>query len=277
MNFKKVLALVAGCTLGLSTLTACGGSAQSLSAIKKAGKITMYTNAAFPPYEFTDDSGVNGVNGVDVDIAKEIAKDIGVELEVVDIEFDSIPTAIQQGKASMGIAGMSITDEREKAMDFSIPYATSVQYIIVPADKEIEHVEDLAGLAIGVQSGTTGDIIVDEEINGTDDDEGNHTTGVLEGSGSVVKGYKSAMNAAQDIQAGRIDAVVIDKLPAESICANNPDLKCLEFVYADGTKTDEQYAIGVQKGNKELLDQINTTLQRLIDDGKIDEYIVSHS
>lgn len=277
MKLKKIIAAILGCAVCLSAFTACGGNSQSLSAIKKSGKMVMYTNAAFPPFEYKDSAGINGVSGVDVDIAKEIAKDIGVELEIQDIEFTSALAAVQNGKGAVAIAGISVKPEREKVLDFSIPYVTSVQYIIVPKDAEVSTIEDLAGKAIGVQTGTTGDYIVSDEVNGSKDDEGNAVTGVLQDSGATVKGYTSAMNAAQDIQAGRLDAVVIDKMPAESICNNNPDLKCLELVYADGTKTNEEYAIAVQKGNKELLDQVNKTIQRLIDEGKIDEYIINHT
>lgn len=274
MKTKKIIAAVLSSVMCLTALTACGGSKQSLSAIKKAGTITMYTNAAFPPFESKDGEKVVGV---DADIAAEIAKDIGVKLEIKDVEFTSALTAISTGKGSFAAAGISVTAERKKSMDFSEPYVTSVQYIIVPEATEVKVFEDLKGLTIGTQTGTTGDFLVMDQVDGSEDDSGNAVKGVIQDTGASYKQYTSGMNAVQDMQAGRIDAVVIDKMPAEAMVAKNKGLKCLELVYADGTKTEEQYAIAVQKGNKELLDQINKTIDRLVKEGKIEEYIVEHS
>ena len=274
MKTKKIIAAVLSSVMCLTALTACGGSKQSLSAIKKAGTITMYTNAAFPPFESKDGEKVVGV---DADIAAEIAKDIGVKLEIKDVEFTSALTAISTGKGSFAAAGISVTAERKKSMDFSEPYVTSVQYIIVPEATEVKVFEDLKGLTIGTQTGTTGDFLVMDQVDGSEDDSGNAVKGVIQDTGATYKQYTSGMNAVQDMQAGRIDAVVIDKMPAEAMVAKNKGLKCLELVYADGTKTEEQYAIAVQKGNKELLDQINKTIDRLVKEGKIEEYIVEHS
>ena len=274
MKTKKIIAAVLSSVMCLTALTACGGSKQSLSAIKKAGTITMYTNAAFPPFESKDGEKVVGV---DADIAAEIAKDIGVKLEIKDVEFTSALTAISTGKGSFAAAGISVTAERKKSMDFSEPYVTSVQYIIVPEATEVKVFEDLKGLTIGTQTGTTGDFLVMDQVDGSEDDSGNAVKGVIQDTGATYKQYTSGMNAVQDMQAGRIDAVVIDKMPAQAMVAKNKGLKCLELVYADGTKTEEQYAIAVQKGNKELLDQINKTIDRLVKEGKIEEYIVEHS
>ena len=275
MKMKKILSVALASMLCVAAFTACGSSnKQSLDSIKKAGKITMYTNAAFPPFEYRNGSEVAGV---DVDIANEIAKDIGVKLEIQDVEFTSALAAVSTGKGSFAAAGISVTPERQKEMDFSDSYVTSVQYIIVPKDAEIKNFEDLAGKKMGTQTGTTGDFIVIDEVDGYKDDSGNKVKGVLQDTGASYKGYSSAMNAVQDMQAGRLDAVIIDKMPAQSIVANNADLKCLELVYADGGKTEEQYAIAVQKGNKELLDQINKTIDRLVKEGKIDEFVVNHS
>ncbi|MBZ4671538.1 MAG: amino acid transporter substrate-binding protein family [Oscillospiraceae bacterium] len=272
-KIKRILAALAAGALCVAALSSCGQSGRTLDDIKKSGKIVMYTNAAFAPFEYKEGEKVVGV---DVDIANEIAKDLGVELEIKDVEFSSVLAAIPSGKGDFGASGLSVTPEREKQMDFSIKYVKSVQYIIVPEDVKVTVFEDLAGKKIGVQTGTTGETIVNDEINGYKDDSGKEVKGVLQDSGASCSGYSSAMNAVQDLQAGRIDAVVIDKLPAEAIVAKNTGIKCLELVYADGSKTEEEYAIAVRKGNKELLDQINSTLQRLIDEGKIDEFLVNH-
>lgn len=275
MKMKKILAAVLTAAVAMTAFTACGGSAQSVDKIKKNGKVVMYTNAAFAPFEYREGSEVVGV---DADIAAEIAKDLGVELEIQDVDFSAALAAVSTGKASFAAAGISINEDRLKVMDFSIPYTTSVQYVITAKDFNITNIEDLKGKKIGVQTGTTGDYLISDEINGTDDDDGNHIAGVLEGSGASVKGYNNAMSAAQDISTGRLDAVVVDKLPAESIVANNDDImKCIELVYADGSSTEEQYAIAVEKGNETLLAEINKTLTRLIDEGKIDEFLLNHT
>lgn len=276
---KKLLSLLLVLAMAL-TLCACGGtekdaeeattSNQSVDAIKEAGEIIMYTNAEFPPFEYRDDN--NNVAGVDVEIAQAIADDLGVKLVVEDVNFDSIVTSVQAGKAAFGAAGMTVTDERKESVDFSINYVTSKQYVILPEGKTIETINDLDGKNIGVQTGTTGDFIISDAINGTDDAEAiipNATT----------NGYTSAILASQDLLSGRLDAVVIDKLPAENIVAANSGkgLTATELKYADGSDTTEEYAICVQKGNTTLLDAINASLQKLIDDGTIDKLIVKHS
>ncbi len=282
---KKLLAVLLLVAM-VFTLAACGEQAteeedatettggRSLEEIQASGQIIMYTNAEFPPFEYRDG---DEVLGVDVDIANEIANDLGVELVIEDVNFDSIVTAIQTGKGDFGAAGISITPERQENVDFSIEYITSKQYIIVPEDTEITYFEDLAGMDIGVQAGTTGDFVVGDAINGTEDDDGNAVIGVLQDSGATSKGYTNAILAAQDILTGRLDAVVIDQLPAENIVAANEGLKCLELKYQDGSDTTEKYAIAVTKGNSALLDAINETLQRLIDEGTIDEFIINHT
>ena len=243
---------------------------QSLDAIKEAGEIVMFTNAEFPPFEYRDDN--NEIAGVDVDIANEIANDIGVELVIEDVHFHSIVTSVQSGKAAFGAAGMTITDERKENVDFSIEYVTSKQYVILPEGTTISTIEDLDGMNIGVQTGTTGDFIIGDAINGTDDAEPLIPN-------ATSNGYTSAILAAQDLLSGRLDAVVIDRLPAENIATVNADagLTTTELLYADGSDTTEEYAICVQKGNTELLEAINATLQRLIDEGKIDEFLVNHT
>ena len=269
---KKLLAVVAAAALGLCMLSGCSGSSyQTVDQIKEAGKIVMYTDAAFPPFEYT--SG-DQVLGVDVEIGQEIAKDLGVELDVKNVKFDSIVPGIQSGKADFGAAGITVTDERKEAVDFSIEYYTSVQYIICKEGDTYANLSDLAGKTIGVQLGTTGDFLVSDAVKGTEDEEtGEHVAGALEGTGAECKQYANALEASQDLLNGRIDAVVIDKLPAESIVANNTGIKCVKV----GDAEPESYGICVAKGNTELLDSINSTLERLQSEGKIEEYVVAHS
>ncbi|MBO4769611.1 MAG: transporter substrate-binding domain-containing protein [Clostridia bacterium] len=256
--------------------TGCGKKTRSLADIKASGKLVVYTEAGFAPFEFV--SG-GKVVGVDVAICGEIAKAIGVELEIKDVNFDTILGAIKSGKCDMGAAGITITDERKEEVDFSAPYTTSKQYIVVAADNTtVSTLGTMAGLKIGVQQGTTSDFIISDAIDGTEDDDGKHVKGELEGTGATVSGYKSPNDVVPLLLSGKIDVLVTDKLPAEMIAKNNADtLKCFELFYDDGTATDESYGVAVAKGNAELLAVIDTVIAQLIADGKIDEYIVYYS
>lgn len=270
---KKIIAVVLCLVLALACvgMTSCGDAAdkQSVDAIKEAGKLTMYTNAEFPPFEYMDGTEVKGV---DVDIAQAIADKLGVKLEIHNVKFDTIIGSIQSGKGSIGAAGITVTDERKESVDFSIEYTTSKQYIIVPADSTVAKIEDLAGMSIGVQLGTTGDFIITDEINGTEEGKG-----VLQDTGASVTTYNSAADAAIALNSGKIQAVVIDKLPAEIVAGNYENLKAIELVYADGSNTEESYAICVAKGNESLLKVINEVIEELKANGKIDEFIITHT
>lgn len=228
----------------------------------KDEKLVMYTNAEFAPFEYFEGEKVVGV---DADIAQEIAKDLGKEVVIEHIDFDSLIPALVTGKADFVAAGMTITPEREEEVDFSIPYVESVQNIISKKDAELKTMDDLKGKKIGVQLGTTGDLAVTDAINLED--------GALNDTGAEVKTYASALEAAQDLMTGRIDAVVIDKLPAEEITKNNID----NLVTVKFGEISEAYGIAVEQGNTELLESINKTLQRLLDEGKIEEFISNHS
>ncbi len=277
---KKVISLVLAIML-LATacmFTSCKKATekQSIDNIKDDGVLTVYTNAAFPPFEYISEE--NKPVGVDMQIAEEIAKELGVKLEIKNVNFDTILASVNSGKGSMGIAGISVTPERAEEVDFSINYATSTQYIVMKNDAKIEKIEDLAGLKIGVQLGTTGDFIITDEINGVDDEEtGEHTKGVLEGTGASLTQYSSAADAAVAMNSGKVDVIVIDKLPAEIVASEYDDFKAIELVYADGGKTDESYAVVVAKGNDELLEVVNKVIKRLIDDGSIDKWIIEHT
>ena len=284
MNLKKAFTLTLALAMAAS-LGACGGSTSSesssqpassgaasseaasseaaspeaastesgsLARITDAGKIVMCTNLAFPPFEYIGSDGKGA--GVDIDISQEIAKDLGVELEIVDMNFDLIIDSLKAGKADFSAAGMTVKPERLEQVDFSTEYVTSAQYVIVQAGSEIT-TDNLDGLTIGVQESTTGDIYATDEIQAKE-----------------VMRYKSGVDAGAALAAGKLDAVIIDQLPAESIAANsNGKLEVLPEAL-----TEESYAIAVKKGNQELLDAINATLERLISEGKIDEYVTKH-
>ena len=281
---KKLTALLLGTAMVLS-LAACGGSASTASSeaasseaasseetseaassetasestdaaeltTVTAGKLTMSTNAAFPPYEMTADDG--SFEGIDIEVAAAIADKLGLELQVDDMDFDAALLAAQNGKSDMVMAGVTVTDERQKVMDFSDTYAEGIQSVIVPEDSDIASVDDLAGKTIGTQRGTTGYIYCTDDF----------------GEDSVVA-YDNGLTAVQALNNGQVDAVVIDNAPAKEFVAANTGLKILDTAYAQ-----EDYAIGVAKGNTELLNAINGALEELQADGTlqsiVDKYI----
>lgn len=279
---KKVLAITMAALMAAS-LTACGGGAKETAAATTAeekaedttaaeskdetsaeaaeteaakeaagGKLVMATNAEFPPYEYHDG---DAIVGIDAEIAKAIADELGMELEIEDIAFDSIIPEIVSGKADMGLAGMTVTEDRMQSVDFSNTYAKASQKIIVTEDSEIASPDDLKGVIVGVQLGTTGDIYVSD----------------LEADGTTVERYSKGFEAVQALSQGKIDAVVIDGEPAKTFVAETEGLKILEESF-----TDEEYAIAVKKGNTELLEKINGALKTLKDNGTLDEIVAKY-
>ena len=277
---KKILAMTMALAMMLS-LAACGkkdepsvsgststsnGSSVSTSASNgadfttvTAGKLTMSTNASFPPYEMVADDG--SFEGIDVEVAGAIAKKLGLELQVDDMGFDAALQAAQTGKSDMVMAGVTITEERQAVMDFSDSYANGVQVVIVKEDSPIQTVDDLANAnMIGCQMGTTGyTYCSDTPDNGGYGED--HVTPYDDGAAAV-----------QALMNGQVDAVVIDNMPAQEYVAANPGLKILDTEFAN-----EDYAIGVAKGNTALLDAINGALAELKADGTlqsiVDKYI----
>ena len=216
------------------------------------GILTMGTNAAFPPYEYYEG---DTVVGIDAEIAQAIAEKLGLTLEIVDMDFNSIITAVQSGKVDVGIAGMTVDPERLENVDFTDSYATGVQVVIVTEDSDIASVDDLEGKLIGAQEGTTGWSYCSEDYG---DD--------------MVIPYTNGATAVQALLDGKVDCVVIDQQPALSFVEANEGLKILETEYAV-----EDYAIAVSKDNTALRDAINTALNELIEDGTVqgilDKYI----
>jgi len=210
------------------------------------GVLVMATNPEFPPFEYME--GEN-IEGLDVDLAIEIAKDLGMELFIESMAFDSIIAAVKTLKADVGIAGMSITDERLNSVDFSVPYFDASQVCIIIAGSGIASNEDLMGKKVGVQLGTTGDIAASEM---TDD---------------VVR-YQKGLDAILELQSNKLDAVVLDKPVAENILKSiNND----KLVIAHGIIFEEEsYAIAVAKNRPELLESINNTIARIYADGTME-------
>ena len=260
---KKKILTIALAGLMAASLAACGGSkttetkanessatsesvadsksegSADASQIKtvEAGKLLVATNAEFPPYEYHDG---DKIVGIDMDIADAIAKKLGLEVKVEDIAFDAVILEVTSGKADIGLAGISATEERKQSVDFSDTYTTSKQLIIVKDDSTIAGAKDLEGKKLGVQTGTTGDILASDVKDAT------------------VERYDKGMDAVQALSQGKIDAVVIDSAVANKFAEEVSGLKVLDEAYAD-----ENYAIAVKKGNKELLDGVNKALSEL--------------
>lgn len=216
----------------------------------EGGKLIMATNAEFPPYEYHEG---DEIVGIDADIAAAIADELGMTLEIEDMAFDSIITAVSGGKADMGLAGMTVDPDRQKNVNFSDTYAKAAQVIIVNEDSDIAGPDDLTGKKIGVQLGTTGDIYA-EDIEDAE-----------------IERYNKGMEAVQALQQSKIDAVVIDGEPAKVFVAENEGLKLL-----DEPLTEEEYAIAIAKDNDELLEKVNTALASLKDSGKLDEIVAKY-
>ena len=242
MKTKKIFSI---CLVFILTLilSGCG---------KNKNEIIMVTEAGFAPYEYYE----NGeIVGVDVAIAKEIAKELGKKLVVKNVDFDSIVSELKSGKADFAAAGMSITEERKKQVDFTIEYVTSNQVVVVKKDSSLNDITQLDGKRIAVQLGTVGDSYVTENYKN-----------------SEINRQKKFLVAAESVKNNKADCIVMDQIPAQQLVSQNPELKIL-----DGILFKDSYGMAVKKGNTELLDTMNTVLQRLIDEGKIDEYIIEYS
>ena len=233
------------------------GDAAEVKTIE-SGKLIMATNAQFPPYEMVaDGDGVNGTgfDGIDIEIAAAIAEKLGLELQVDDMDFDAALTAVQQGKCDFVLAGLTYNEERAQLMTFSDSYAQGVQAIIVKDGSDIATADDLANAGmIGTQRGTTGYLYC------TDDFGEDH-----------VAAYDSGAAAVQALLNGQVDAVVIDKMPAETFAAENDGLKVLDTAY-----TTEDYCAAVAKDNEALVKEVNAVLAELKADGTLDQIVAKY-
>lgn len=219
---------------------------------KNDKQIIMITEAGFAPYEYYE----NGeIVGVDIAIAQEIAKELGKELIVKDVSFDFLINEIKSGKADFAAAGISITTERQKEVDFSIEYTISNQVVVVNKNSSINNFSDIANKKISVQLGTVADMYANEKY-----------------PNATIITQKKYLASAEDVKSGKADCIIMDELPAQELVKANPELKIL-----DGILFKDSYGMIVKKGNKELLETINKVLQRLIDENKIEEYILEYS
>lgn len=266
MKYTRILALILALAMAVCVFAACGtddtassaqdGDVQSASDAATAANsepIVMGTQLGFPPFEYMDDNGDPA--GFDIDLSYMIAEKAGRELEIEDMDFNGLLAALNSGKIDFSAAGMSVTEERKKSVDFSVPYYTSRQVIVVPADSEIASKEDLAGKIVAVQEGTTGESMVVDEANA-----------------SSVASFKKNADVALEVLNGRADAFVLDEEPSKAIVEKNEGkLKILDVEF--GT---EEYAIAVNKGNTELLEIVNATINEMMEDGTYDEMIAEY-
>ena len=278
-NIKKALILILSVMMVIA-LAACGGGSSDagagdaeaegggkLAEIQEKGKIVVCTDAAWAPFEYIGEGGEP--TGIDIEIAQAIADELGVELEVSNISFDTIPATLTSGSADLGLACITITEERKEEMAFSDPYTSVQQYMVVTADSDIAAMEDLAGKMVGTHLGTTGDFLVSDEISG----------GVLKDTGAQNNQYKQLPDAAEELKSGTLSAIVCDSVLAENLVTANGDaLKCFPVKYADGTEAEvEQIGAAMAKGDDEFTAKINEIIKKLVDDGQIDEWFVQHS
>lgn len=254
MKLLKVLGIA---TLVGALAVGCGSAKESDKKDTSSKEIIMATEAGFAPYEYMKG---NEVVGIDVDIANAIAEKMGKKLVIQNMDFDAALIAVQQGKVDMAIAGISVTDERSKVMDFSENYVDSTEVVVVKADAPAvteSTGEALKDKVVAVQQGNIADLWCSNKDN-TEPKE--------------VRRYTKFALAAEDLKAGKVDCIVMDELPAKDLVAANPELKILE----GEALFQDQYAVAVKKGNKEVLDQVNEVVKDLKESGKIDEFIASH-
>lgn len=219
---------------------------------KNNNEIVMVTEAGFAPYEYYDSGEIVGV---DIDIAREIAKEMGKKLVIKDVSFDSIINEVKTGKADFGAAGISYSEERAEEVDFSINYSVSKQIVIVKDNSSITNANDISNKKIAVQLGSIADTYVTDNYK----------------NANIIR-QKKYLAAIEDLKSDKVDAVVMDELPAKEIINSNSGLKIL-----DGSLTNDSYGMIVKKGNSEMLSVINKVLDRLIQEGKIEQFVISHT
>ena len=246
---KKFLTVALAGVLAASMLfTGCSKKAES----KVPDKLIVGTNAEFPPFEYMNDK--KQPDGFDIAMIKEIGKRMGKKVEIKNMEFKSLIGAMESDSINAIIAGMTKTEKREKAVDFSDSYYTTNQAIILKKDSKITKLAQLDGKKIGVQQGTTGDIYSTDDFG---DDN--------------VERFNKGMEAVQALQQGKIDAVIIDNQPAKTFVEENEGLKILETSYVE-----EDYALAIKKGNDDLVKKVNDAIKELKEDGTFDKIVAKY-
>ncbi len=265
-------------TLALALIMMLGALAVFASCGSDKDTLVMATNAAFPPYEYKEG---DQIVGIDAEIAAAIADKLGMKLEIVDVDFDAVLTGVAEGKYQMGMAGITVTEDRQKNMDFSNTYATGIQVIIVKDGSEITDLDSIFNfdeegnpvslknpdMKVGVQQNTTGDIYSSSAISGWGFNDLDENDAIVT---DRVQRYKTGAEAVEALKTGKVDCVIIDNEPAKSFVKANEGIHILE---GENEYAVEDYAICVKKGNSELLEKINQALADLKADGTIDKIV----
>jgi len=261
-SIRRILALVVSISL-VFALTACSGKkdgassdAGKLEQIKQSGKLVLGTSADYPPFEFHKEiNGKDEIVGFDIEIAKAIAAELGVELEIKDMKFDGLLAALNTGKVDIVIAGMNPTEDRKKAVDFSDIYYREVQSVVVRAESVdlIKTLDDLKGKKVAVQKGTTMEAMAQQHM-----------------PESEIKGLGRVTDVVLELKNSKVDAVVMEKPVAKAYVLANPELKLTEI---ELSPEDTGFAVAVKKGNEDLVTKTNEILKSLVDQGKIDEFV----
>ncbi len=241
----------ASASSGASGQDSAGGTSV-VEEIQEKGVLTMMTATGFPPFEYLGEDGKPA--GVDIDLAQLVADELGVELEVLDMDFNLLIESLKSGKGQLIAAGMTATSERAEQIDFSITYTLNGLILLVPKGSDIKTADDLAGKNIAVQESTTAHIYAQEEL------------------GIEPLAFKNANECATAVMGGKADAAILDKVPAQTLAMANPD--ALETV--EQLLTEEEMAMGVAKGNEDLLEVVNSVLQKAMDDGTVESLTDKH-
>ena len=247
---KKIIALILAIATLCCLLTACGAKGKSLDEVKKAGKLVVATSPDFPPFESLEDKKVVGI---EVDILELICKELGVELELVQMDFDSVLPGIQAAKYDCGMSGITVTEERKQNMLFTVPYYNAAQVIVVKEDSAIKGKADLDGKTVSVQTGTTAE-------SGCND------------AGVAVNAFTNNADAKAALTTGKVDAWVVDNLTADQMVEEGDGLKIL-----DEKMTDEPYAFAFSFGSEDLVEEIDKILAKYIEDGTIEEIFAQYN
>ncbi len=224
----------------------------AMKAIQDKGVLTMMTATGFPPYEYIGEDGKPA--GIDIDIAQMVADKLGVQLEVLDMDFNLLVDSLKSGKGQLVAAAMSITEDRAAQIDFSVPYASDGQCLMVPKGSDIQSVEDLEGKTVTVQEATTGHIYAEETL------------------GLTTMAFKNAVECATAIMGGKADAAILDKITVMTLTSANPD----QLDMVPEQLTEEQYVLGIAKDNEDFQAVVNEVLQAAIDDGTVDGLLETH-
>ena len=248
MKTKKTLIILLSLVLIASIFTSCSKSGTSLASVQKKGKLSIATSPDFPPFESLTDSTT--VEGIEIDILQLICDKLGVELEINQMDFDSVLPGVQAGKFDVGVSGITITEQRKKNVLFTDPYCLAAQAIVVTEDSAIKSKADLEGKKVSVQTGTTAESYTME-------------------NGYSVSSFSANSDAETALTSGKVDAWVIDDLTAAEMVKVYNETASVKLVILDEAMTTEPYAFAFSLGSDDLVKEVNSILDELIADGTV--------